>query len=151
MIEQFTKHSFFLSLEISQNEQGRRETTKIMTALNRLEHIARHLMASPATENKILEPSLSPTCGIVGFVGKEGAFDFLLEGLRILENRLVSEGGSFFLFFSLFFFLFLFLFPFLFSLFSLFSFFSFLFSLFSFLSFSFLHFKGVMILLALPP
>ncbi|KAF2073554.1 hypothetical protein CYY_005139 [Polysphondylium violaceum] len=66
--------------------------------LRRLEVTQRHLIESNNTNSTNVDydsPMLETedTCGIIGFVGKEEAVGYLLEGLSILENRGYDSAG----------------------------------------------------------
>ena len=46
--------------------------------------------------NYFSEQHKANACGIVGYVGEESSVNFLLEGLRILQNRGYDSAGKFF-------------------------------------------------------
>mmetsp|Transcript_17339 Transcript_17339/g.24081 ORF Transcript_17339/g.24081 Transcript_17339/m.24081 type:complete len:653 (+) Transcript_17339:167-2125(+) len=69
------------------------QTEKKNPWLRRIDAVARHLTGDLSSENNNTRAHAKETCGIVGYVGKEPAFGFLMEGLEILENRGYDSAG----------------------------------------------------------
>jgi len=66
----------------------------LMKQNKRLAIIAQHLAPTFSSHRQLDAPlSAQETCGIVAFIGKEQAWDFLIDGLTILENRGYDSAG----------------------------------------------------------
>eukprot|EP01111_Echinosteliopsis_oligospora_P004350 TRINITY_DN1698_c0_g1_i1.p1 TRINITY_DN1698_c0_g1~~TRINITY_DN1698_c0_g1_i1.p1 ORF type:complete len:646 (-),score=226.58 TRINITY_DN1698_c0_g1_i1:66-2003(-) len=67
------------------------DTTTIASSVERRLRVTQgHLISSLIPSSSI---STHDTCGIVGFVGKEEAFTYLIEGLSILQSRGYDSAG----------------------------------------------------------
>lgn len=61
------------------------------TGSRRLATIASHLLPDERQSFNHLESS--PICGIIGYVGTGNAANYVIEGLKILENRGYDSAG----------------------------------------------------------
>ncbi|EFA75629.1 glutamine-fructose-6-phosphate transaminase [Heterostelium album PN500] len=64
-----------------------------LQALRRLQVTHNHIIESSDTSSSSDALESNDVCGIIGFIGKEEAINYLIEGLSILENRGYDSAG----------------------------------------------------------
>lgn len=69
------------------------EDRTVLQQNKRLAIIAQHLAPKLTNQTNQSPISTQDTCGIVAYIGKEPAWDFLIDGLTILENRGYDSAG----------------------------------------------------------